>query len=133
MKDKIKAIIEEMDDGDKIALWNESCRECGYPDKIYSMDEFNDIMEDYLPFDIVQRTFLGDGFNPNHDYFAFDGYENLVSFDFADDEGSPFYADNLVDRIVCNENAFGNDEIAAVLNGDENEDEDEDGAVCHAN
>ena len=27
MEEKIKAIIEEMDDGDKIALWNESCCE----------------------------------------------------------------------------------------------------------
>lgn len=36
MKEKIKAIIEAMDDGDKVALWNESCYECGYDgDEIY--------------------------------------------------------------------------------------------------
>lgn len=124
MEDKIKAIIEAMDDGDKIALWNESCRECGYyDDEIYSMSEFDEIMDGYSPIDIAQRIFLGDGFNPNHDYFAFDGYANLVSFDFADDEGSPFYIDNLVERIVRNENAFGCAKIAAVLNGEDDETE----------
>lgn len=122
MEDKIKAIIEEMDDGEKIALWNESCRECGYTDEeIYSMDEFNDIMEGYLPFDIVLKTYYSENFNPNSSYFYFNGYANIVSFDFTDDDGSPFYTDDIVDRIVCNENAFGNDEIAAVLNGENDE------------
>lgn len=126
MEEKIKAIIEEMDDGDKIALWNESCREYGYPDdEIYSMDEFNDIMEDYLPFDIVQKIYYGGNFNPNSAYFYFNGYANLVSLDYPDVEKSPFCIDDLVDRIVRNENAFGNDEIAAVLNGEGDEETEE--------
>lgn len=124
MEEKIKAIIEEMDDGDKIALWNESCRECSYYDnEIYSMDEFNDIMEDCLPFDIVQKIYYGGNFNPNSDYFYFNGYANLVSLDYPDAEKSPFCIDDLVDRIMRNENAFGNDEIAAVLNGEDDETE----------
>lgn len=120
MEEKIKAIIEAMDDGEKIALWNESCRECGYySDEIYSMDEFDEIMDGYSPLDIVQKIYYGGGFNPNHDYFAFDGYANLVSFDFADDEGSPLCIGNLVGRIVRNENAFGCAKIANVLNGED--------------
>ena len=125
MEEKIKAIIEAMDDGDKIALWNESCRECGYyDDEIYSMGEFDELMADSTPSDIASRIFYGGGFNPNHDYFAFDGYANLVSFGYADDENSPFCIDDLVDRIVRNENAFGCDEIAAVLNGEDDETEE---------
>lgn len=124
MEEKIKSIIEEMDDDDKIALWNGSCYECGYDgDEIYSMDEFDEIMEGYSPLDIVQKTYYGKNFEPSDAYFCFDGYANLVSFDDVDDEGSPFYIDDLVDRIVRDENAFGNDEIAAVLNGDEDEDD----------
>ena len=127
MEEKIKAIIEEMDDGDKIALWNESCRECNYyDDEIYSMDEFNDIMDGYLPFDIVQKIYYGGNFNPNSSYFYFNGYANLVSLDYPDVEKSPFCIDDLVDRIVRNENAFGNDEIADVLNGEDGEDDEED-------
>lgn len=134
MEDKIKAIIEAMDDGDKIALWNESCYECSfYDDEIFKMQDFDDLMSNNTPSELASRIFFGGGFNPNHDYFAFDGYANLVSFNFTDDENSPFCLNDLVDRIMRNENAFGCDEIADVLNGDENKDEDEDGAGCHAN
>lgn len=66
MEEKIKAIIEEMDDGDKIALWNESCRECNYyDDEIYSMGEFDEIMDGYSPLDIVRKIYYGGNFNPN--------------------------------------------------------------------
>lgn len=124
MEDKVKAIIEAMDDGEKIALWNGSCLECNYyDDRIYSMGEFDEIMDGYSPSDIAGRIFYGGGFNPNHDYFAFDGYANLVSFDYSDDKNSPFYIDDLVNRIVRNESAFGNDEIAAVLNREDDETE----------
>ena len=116
MEEKIKAIIEAMDDGDKIALWNESCRECNYyDDEIYSMGEFNEIMDGYSPSDIASRIFYGGEFNPNSTYFYFNGCANLVSLDYPDAENSPFYLNDLVDRIVRNGNAFGNDEIAAVL------------------
>lgn len=125
MKEKIKAIIKAMDNSDKIALWNESCRECSCPDdEIYSMGEFDEIMDGYLPFDIVQKTHYGKHFEPNDDYFCFDGYANLVSFNFTDDECSPFYIDDLVDRIVRNETAFGCAKIAAVLNGEDDETEE---------
>ena len=134
MEDKIKAIIEAMDDGDKIALWNESCRECNYYDDIiYRMGEFNDVMEGYSPLDIAQEIYYGGDFNPNSAYFHFNGYANLVSFNYADDENSPFCLDDLVDRIVRNENAFGCDEIAAVLNRDKPRTVHVDGAACHEN
>lgn len=124
MEEKIKSIIEEMDDDDKIALWNGSCYEYGYDgDEIYYMQEFDDLLSDNTPSEIANQIFYGGGFNPNHDYFARDGYAKLVSFDDVDDEDSPFYIDDLVNRIVRDENAFGNDEIAAVLNGDEDEDD----------
>lgn len=124
MEEKIKAIIEEMDDGDKIALWNNACRECGYSDdEIYNMEDFDDIMEGYSPLDIVRKTYYGGNFNPNNAYFYFNGYANLVSLDYPDVEESPFRLGDLVDRIVRNENAFGCDEIAAVLSGDEDDDE----------
>lgn len=126
MEEKIKAIIEAMDDGDKIALWNESCYECGYgDDEICDMQDFDELMSDNTPSEIASRIFFGGGFNPNHDYFAFDGYANFASFDYADDEDSPFDSDDLVDRIVRNENAFGSDEIAAVLNGEDDDEDDE--------
>lgn len=126
MEEKIKAIIEEMDNGDKIALWNESCYECSdCDDKIFDMQDFDELMSDNTPSEIANRIFFGGGFNPNHDYFALDGYANLASFDWADAENSPFDIDDLVDRIMQHENAFGCDEIAAVLNGEDDDEEDD--------
>ena len=126
MEEKIKAIIEAMDDGDKTALWNESCYECNYyDDEIYSMGEFDEIMDGYTPSDIAQKIYYGGGFDPNSAYFCFDGYANLVSFDYPDAEKSPFCLNDLVGRIVRNENAFGCDEIAAVLNGEDDEETEE--------
>ena len=40
-----------------------------------------------------------------------------------DGEKSPFYIDELVDYIVENEEDFGNDDIAEVLEGEEEEEE----------
>lgn len=126
MEKKIKAIIEAMDYDDKIALWNESCRECSYyDDEIYSMSDFDEIMDGYSPLDIAQKIYYGGNFDPNSAYFYFDGYANLVSLDYPEAEKSPFCIDDLVDRIMRDENAFGCDEIAAVLNGDEDDEETE--------
>lgn len=126
MEEKIKAIIEAMDNGDKIALWNEACRKCGYSDdEIFYVQDFDEIMEGYSPLDIVQKIYYGGNFDPNDTYFCFTGYANLVSIDCPDAEKSPFDIDELVDRIVRNENAFGCDEIAAALNGEDDEEDDE--------
>ena len=45
---------------------------------LYNMDDFDMVMEGYTPTEVVQRTFFGD-FNPNGDYFFFNGYANLES------------------------------------------------------
>lgn len=42
------------------------------------MDNFNEIMEGYTPMEISQKIYFGD-FNPNADYFYFNGYANLES------------------------------------------------------
>ena len=66
--------------------------DCAYP-----MDEFDELTN-FTPFDAIQRAFFGydynpyreghggerEPFNPNRDYFAFNGYANLVSIDRHD-------------------------------------------------
>lgn len=51
-----------------------------YDSWIYSMNEFNDIMNGIEPYEISRMVWNGT-FSPNDDYFSFDGYGNLVSFD----------------------------------------------------
>lgn len=74
-------------------------------DRYYSMDELNDFYSGQEPQEILFRAFYGfdadswhtdssgekiyGAFNPNRDYFYFNGYGNLVSSDYKD------YSDNL--------------------------------------
>ena len=100
----IKKIIEYFENNDDIF---NSCMEeldsyNGYlnDDRYYSMDELNELYHGTDAIEILQRAFFGydadnwhtDGrgdkiygaFNPNRDYFTFNGYGNLVSSDFKD-------------------------------------------------
>lgn len=123
MEERIKEIIEEMSTEDKVTLWNNYC-DAGnmYNDEIYFMEDFDEIMEGKNPWEVARCCFFGD-FNPAHNYFWFNAYENLESDDWIDGEKSPFYIDELVDYIIENEEDFGNDDIAKVLEGEEEEEE----------
>lgn len=44
----------------------------------YTMDEFDEVMQNYTPYDIALHA-RHEGFNPNDKYFSFNGYANLVS------------------------------------------------------
>ena len=74
-------------------------------DRYYDMDQLNDIYSGQEPQEILFRAFYGfdddswhtdssgnkiyGAFNPNRDYFYFNGYGNLVSSDYKD------YSDKL--------------------------------------
>ena len=69
---------------------------------LYNMDDFDVIMEGYTPTEVVQRTFFG-CFNPNDDYFFFNGYANLESINEWEMEGhfKPII-DEVVDSMLYN-------------------------------
>lgn len=74
-------------------------------DRIYSMDELSELYSDTDPIDLLNRAYFGydaetyhtdsyghkeyGPFNPNRDYFTFNGYGNFVSMDYKD------YSDKL--------------------------------------
>ena len=62
----------------------------------YDMDEFDELMSNYMPMEIAQRIYFGE-FNPNDDYFRFDGYGNLKSLDWQEISAE---AEDLVDDIL---------------------------------
>ena len=77
--------IEELDD------WTG----CLYDDKIYPMDDLNEFFSNEKPDEIIRRAFYGydetytkdeqrESFNPNRNYFYFNGCGNLVSIDEKD-------------------------------------------------
>ena len=116
----IKNIIEDMDASDAVALHNEWCYETNnYDDEIIEMERFDEGM---TPSDIARSITYGD-FNPNHDYFHFNGYGNFESTRCPTDW---IYPEDIAREVVDCEKSFENDEIQEEIDSwSENEDEDE--------
>ena len=118
----IKNIIKGMDDSDAVAFHNEYCYETNdYDDEIIEMERFDEICEGMTPSEIARSIAYGD-FNPNHDYFHFNGYGNFESTDCPTDW---IYPGDIARDVVDRERSFGNDEIQEEIDS-WSEDEDED-------
>lgn len=96
-------INNEMDSIDVINLWNDCIEDKNIlDDKIYNNGE--DFFEEMFssPYDAVRAVAYGE-YTLNDNYIAFDGYGNIVTFDYWDDEGSPVDIDILADWLLDNE------------------------------
>lgn len=85
-------------------------------DRYYLMEELNDLFCDQDPIELLNRAYFGHdaetwhtdshgekeygAFNPNREYFTFNGYGNLVSADFKD--YSAFLDDYAIDSMAEN-------------------------------
>ena len=68
--------------------------------QVFNMEDFDEIMEGYEPLEIANRIYFGD-FNPNHEYFRFNGYANLESLNEYDLEDEiKDYASEIAQRTV---------------------------------
>ena len=106
---------------------------CLYDDQIYPMYYLNEVFSNDEPEEILQRAFYGydeplnenekrQPFNPNRNFFYFNGYGNLVSIDEVD---YSHYLDNdFIQQIIENSHNLhlseGAEEIIADYE-DENE------------
>lgn len=120
----IKNIIKDMDDSDAVALHNEYCYETNdYDDEIIEMERFDEICEGMTPSDIARSIVYGD-FNPNHNYFHFNGYGN---FESTVDPTDWIYPGDIAREVVDRECAFENDEIQEEIDSwsDEEDSEEE--------
>ena len=120
----IKNIIEDMDDSDAVALHNEYCYETNdYDNEIIEMERFDENCEGMTPSDIARSIFYGN-FNPNHEYFHYDGYGNFESTNYPTDWIHP---GDIARQVVDREESFENDEIQEEIDSwSEDEDEDSD-------
>lgn len=118
----IKNIIKDMDDSDAVALHNEYCYETNnYDDEIIEMERFDEICEGMTPIEIANHIFYGD-FNPNHEYFHYDGYGNFESTNYPTDW---IYPGDIAREIVDREESFRNDEIQEEIDSWNEENEEE--------
>ena len=115
-------ILENMDTSEIIYAHNMYCDGSNnMDDYIYSMDEFDEIFADETPWNIARACFYGHEFCPAHDYFRFNGYANLESFDFAPGGNSGIYISDIVNYIIRNDDDLNNDEIREAMEDAEEE------------
>jgi len=75
----IELDYDNLDDGEKISLWNEYCSEQRNDDEIYNFDdEFFEIFFSNKPMEAARAASFGD-VNWSEDYISFDGNGNLKS------------------------------------------------------
>ena len=116
----IKNWLENMSESQLYTNCNEYFDKTGYfDDRIYDMEEFDEMMSGVSPWNIATKIFYGD-FRPNDNYFKFDGYANLQSFDYISDEVD---LEEIADYIIDNDEDFDNSDIREILN-EENEEEE---------
>lgn len=85
----IETTLDSLTKDNIVRIWNEYCEDTNrYDDRVEDMDCFDELMDGSKPSWIADRIFYGD-FNPRHDYFGFNGYGNLISWTFLDDEHCP--------------------------------------------
>lgn len=130
-----KAITEYYENNEED--WNDTAEELdsynGFlgDDRYYNMDEIDEIYNDYPASEVLARAFYGydeetwhtnsygekeyGPFNPNRDYFRYNGYGNLVSTDHKD------YTSNLdtwaIEQIIENADCIDlPDEVQEIIN-----------------
>lgn len=133
---KIRNILTEIDEAAVISAWNEFCYNTSrYDDEIidaYRMEEL--MQESKEPLTWVNRFFFGhDDYdengsaNPNRNYFTFNGYGNIISFDYIynqyKDEFSYIDDADLINYMIENSDALGIDEVEEVLQEEETTEE----------
>ena len=106
---------------------------CLYDDKIYPMEELNEFFSNEKPDEIIRRAFYGydepineneqrQPFNPNREYFYFNGYGNLVSI--AEKDYSLYLEESFIQDIIDNRyNLSLSSGAEDIINDYEDEDE----------
>lgn len=124
-EEEFNELIEDLDS------WN------GYlgDDRYYPMDELNDFYSGTEPIELLYRVFYGHDeetwttdehgekhygeFNPNRDYFRYNGYGNLVSADYKDYSGMLDHW--FVEKVIENRNnLYLSDEMERLIDEYEN-------------
>ena len=107
---------------------------CLGDDKVFPMEELDELYQGAEPLELLRRAFFGYDepyekyeqhypFNPNRDYFHYNGYGNLVSTDERD--YSDFLDDDFIQDIIDNEAALSlSDGAREIIDNYETEDDE---------
>lgn len=123
-RDAIREYIKNLRDYEQVNLWNDYCEAQDYSDdRIGGMDEFDDLFYGLSPLEIVRR--LDSSFNPNHAWFYFDGWGNVCSTNYPENE--VIQQDDIAEYIDESGDSLYDSGIAELLKSwDEDDGDDED-------
>lgn len=125
-RDAIREYIGNLSDYEQVGLWNDYCEaQSYYDDRIESMVDFNDLFYGMSPLDLIRR--LDGDFDPNDDWFYFDGRGNCCSTDHP--EYDVIQQDDIAEYVDEHENDLNDSGLAELLeswNEDEDDEDDED-------
>ena len=104
--DKIKEAITDLDNDDMVALWNEYCEANNYYDDYIENNDIDELFYGCKPSEVLNKIDTNK-YNQDDNYCAVDGWGEYVSFDYADDDDSPFDLDSLAQWVYDNEDGCG--------------------------
>lgn len=142
--ERIRAYLDDLNEGDTVQLWNEYCDSiCDYDNRLEDMYSFDDYFYGKKPLEIVGM--LHRDFSTRDNWFFFDGYgfcrscyfpEDHIDLDelaeYIDDNDDPLHDDDL-DRILCGEYTDGEPEDPDYITSEydlNDDDEDETDLPC---
>ena len=121
-REKLIDYINDMGIDEKIALHNAYCDAANCMDDcIYTMDEMEDILDGVDKWELVRMVQFGD-FDCTKDFWSFNGCGNLDSYNAWE---LPIYASDIAGYILRKEDSLGDDEIQYILDGEEEEDDEQ--------
>jgi len=133
MNERLLELFENMEDNEIVSVWNEYCYETNnYDDEILNYDRLEELIRCDSQNDAfywINRFFYGSddyneegGANPNRDYFKFNAYGNIISFDYIYNSYSKEFShidiDELINYIIENQESFYNDDIQEILDNE---------------
>lgn len=123
-RDAIREYIKNLLDHEQVDLWNNYCDAQNYDDgRIEYMEDFDDMFYGLRPLEIVRR--LDSSFNPNHAWFYFDGWGDVCSTNYPENE--IIQQDDIAEYIDESGDSLYDPGIAELLESwDEDDEDDED-------
>lgn len=119
----IEDIINNLSDHEMVDI-NNAYQDCVNGDNyIYSMDDFDDLMNGKTPSEIANMVSYGD-YNPFNMWFWFNGYGNVISGDYPE-YSNGWDAEAMAQYCVDNDEDLGFDEIREILDDEDEDDEEE--------
>lgn len=127
--DKIRDYLTGLDDAELVSVWNEYTHNTNnFDDEIFDYDTMEEIIESSSEGGLywVNRFFYGSddyseegSANPNRNYFRFNGYGNIISFDYIynsyTDKFNHIEVDDMIDYIIENNDSLYDDGIQEIL------------------